>query len=110
MEVEDYESDLFEVFAKIEVGPSMEFIEQEVSQQMYSNIQHGIANGLKNIDNAHVRDVEDTVNGWTPQAKWKVAHSNYLGRAVSARFGGPFIFDPEEAMIYYLSTVMQHEV
>ena len=101
MEIEEYESYLFKTFAKIEVGPSMEFIGQNMSQQMYRNIEDGIADGSKNIDDEHMRGVQDTVNGWTPQEKFKVVHSNYLGRAVNARYGGPYISDPEEAIIYF---------
>ena len=52
VEIEDYETCLFKRFVNIDVGPSKEFIGQEMSQEMYRNIQDGIANGSKKIDDA----------------------------------------------------------
>ena len=63
----------------------MEFIGQKISQQVYRNIQDGIVNGSNIIYGSHMFDAEETVSGWTPQVNLKVVHSDYLGRAVTAR-------------------------
>ena len=99
IEIEDYESDLFKRFAKIKVGPSMEFIGQEMSQQMYRNIQDGVADGSKKIDDAHALGI--TVDGWTLMLRSKILHSNYLERAANAKFASLYTLDPEEAMYHF---------
>ena len=100
VEIEEYESDLFRKFATINIGPSMEFIGQKISQQVYRNIQDGIVNGSNIIYGSHMYDAEETVSGWTPQVNLKVVHSDYLGRAVTARLAGLYISDPEESILY----------
>ena len=95
IEVKDYESDLFKRFAKIEVGPSMEFIGQEMSQQMYRNIQDGVADGAKKVDDVFILAI--TVDGWTLPLRSKILHRNYLERTANRDLYTP---DPEEAMFY----------
>ena len=98
MEIGDEESDLFKRFAKIEVGPSREFIGQEMSQQMYKNIQDGIADGSKKINDASTPDV--IVNGWFLISA-EGMHDSYLGRAVCAKVGSVYGSDAEEGVYYY---------
>ena len=99
MEIEDYESDLFKRFAKIDVGPSKEFIGQEVSQQMYRNIQDGIADGAKKIDDVP-RTSAVTINGWTGNFSSKIVHGDYLWHAACIKIGGLYTNDPEEALYH----------
>ena len=61
IEFEDHEYDLIKRFSNIEVGPSMEFVGQEMSQQMCRNIQDGVADGSKKIDDARASQIN--VNG-----------------------------------------------
>ena len=99
IEFEDHEYDLIKKFSNIEVGPSMEFIGQEMSQQMYRNIQDGVADGSKKIDDARASQI--TVNGWTKTYVPKNVHDDdYLGRAVFAK-SGVYFNDPEEALYFF---------
>ena len=98
MEIEDCESDLFKRFANIEVGPSKEFIGQEMSQQMYRNIQDGVTSSSMILEGIP----PDTIiaNGWAKVYNTKVVRSNYLDRAFRAKNGGIYISEPEEAAYY----------
>ena len=96
MMIEDFEIDLFKKFSKIEIGPSIEFIGQEMSQQMYRDIENGIAGGVQQIDDAVLP--EDTVNGWADYYSSKAVHDDdYLGRAVII-MRGQFVSVPREAI------------
>ena len=92
-EIEDHETDLFRRFAKIDVGPAKEFIGQQMSQEMYNNIQYGIFKGEKIIDDASTPEV---VNGW--ENAYPSTHDKYLDRALLAQLGGIYTCDPEEQL------------
>ena len=81
----DYESDLFKRFAKIEVGPSQEFIGQKMHQQMYEAIRNGIANGSKKVDDVLAGISEIIVRGWSIRYRPEPVRSDYHSRAVYAR-------------------------
>ena len=85
LEIEDSESDIFKRFAKIEVGPSKEFIGQNMSQQMYQDIQQGIADGSKKVSDA-LSYSDITVRGWTVFNEPAAVHGDYLARAAYTRF------------------------
>ena len=101
MAIEGSESVLFKRFAKIEVGPATEFIGQRMSQPMYRNIQDGIAKGSESIDDVLAANIAIAINGWIAIFVAKIVHSDYLGRAATARLASWFINDPEEAFFYY---------
>lgn len=101
MAIEDYESDLFRRFAKIDVGPSMNFVGQEMSPEMYKDIRDGITNGSDILD--HGNNTTIVVNGWRlPYSQPKIVHSDYFTRAYVLRLGGLYGNAPAEA-IYRVS-------
>ena len=93
IEIEDCESDLFRRFAKINFGPSKEFIGQKMSQQMYKNIHDGLANGSKMLYDACTPEV---VNSW--EKTYPSTPNKYLARAIIANLGGVYTSDPEEQL------------
>ena len=98
MEIEDCESDLFKRFAKIDVGPSKEFIGQEMSQQMYRNIQDGVNSSSMILEGIPPDSID--VNSWRRLYTSKAGRYDYLDRAFRAKKGGIFISDPEEVAYY----------
>lgn len=95
MEIRDSEYDLFKRFAKIEVGPSKEFIGQEMSQHMYKNIQDGIADAYQKILDAFS---PPEVNDWAFISA-EGMYTSYLVRAAASNHGDTvFISDPEEGV------------
>ena len=93
IEIEDHESALFRRFAKINFGPSKEFTGQKMSQQMYKNIQDGLANGTKILYDARTPEV---INGW--ENGYPSTANKYLARAIIAKLGGVCTNDPEEQL------------
>ena len=99
MEIEDCESDLFKRFAKIDVGPSKEFIGQEMSQQMYRNIiQDGVTSSSMVLQETPPDSID--VNSWRRLYTSKAGRYDYLDRAFRAKKGNIFISDPEEVAYY----------
>ena len=86
LKIPEYETDLYKRFAKIGVGNSKEFIGQKMSQQMYKNIQEGLADGVKKLEDGVAPKV--VVNGWADKYKGRFddeGHLDYFGRAVFVR-------------------------
>lgn len=84
MELQEFEADLFKEFAKINVGPKQEFIGQEMSQQMYKNIQDGVTDGVNKILDAITPDSVE--NGWAAIYAIQILHDDdYLKRAAAIK-------------------------
>ena len=86
IEIEDYESDLFKRFAKIKVGPSMEFIGQEMSQKMYKMVLLMVQRKLH--DDVFLQAIT-AIDGWTPPLRSKILCRNYLERATNRDLYAP---------------------
>ena len=69
LKIEDNEIDTFKRFAKIEVGPSREFVGQHMSEEKYSAIRKGIADGSKEIDDVIASAADVVVRGWSDRYK-----------------------------------------
>ena len=84
MEIADFETDLFRKFAKIDVGPSKEFVGQNMSPRKYENIRDGLADATTKIYEAIEPDI--SVDGWVAiYATQLVYDDNYLTRAAAIK-------------------------
>ena len=105
--IESYETDLFQRFRDISVGPGLSFEGQSMDDGQYQAIKTGVAIGSKKIDLAPLIDrFGNRSEGWvgaidppifgTPE----VLKQKYATRAFAAKFG-LYGADPQEA--YYPS-------
>ena len=102
--IEAYETELFNRFSNLSIGPGMIFNGQHMSILQYKAITAGIAAGSKKIDLAPlIEKFGNRENGWMavinppmfgPES---VLKQKYLTRAFAARFG-LYGADPQEAI------------
>ncbi len=110
IKVPAYEEELYEKFAKIQVGPGVCFNGQNMSIRDYGAISIGIKDGSKKIDLAPVLEkFGNNKNGWSGAISppifgpEEVMKGRYLTRAFAAK-NGLYGTNPEEA-IYLTAAV-----
>lgn len=107
IQIESYETELFQRFREISVGPGLSFEGQSMNDDQYQAIKAGIVTGSKKIDLAPIIDrFGNRSEGWagaidppifgTPE----VLKMKYATRAFAAKIG-LYGADPQEA--YYTS-------